>query len=63
MENIGHCQIIMATHSPMLSERAAAAADEVRAGAGDLRGDRSLQDHAGVLRRPGGVCGGGSGGV
>ena len=34
MEDIGHCQIIMATHSPMLMaypERDAAAADEVRA--------------------------------
>ena len=66
MENIGHCQIIMATHSPMLMaypERDAAAADEVRAGAGDGEGHRSLQGHAGVLRGPGGVCGSGDGGV
>ena len=46
-----------------LSRRAAAAAVEVRAGAGDRRGDGSLQDHAGVLCRSGGVCGGGDGGV
>ena len=62
MENIGHCQIIMATHSPMLMaypERDAAAADEIRAGAGDGEGHRSLQGHAGVLRGSGGVCGGG----
>ena len=66
MENSGHCQIIMATHSPMLMaypERAAAAAVEIRAGAGDREGHGSLQGHARVLRGSGGVCGGGGGGV
>ena len=63
---IGHCQIIMATHSPMLMAYPNAtpvAADEIRAGAGDGEGHRSLQGHAGVLRGSGGVCGGGDGGV
>ena len=46
-----------------LSRRAAAAAVEAWAGAGDRRRDGSLQDHAGVLCRSGGVCGGGDGGV
>ena len=46
-----------------LSRRAAAAADEIRAGAGEREGDGSLQGHAGVLRGSGGVCGGGDGGV
>ena len=66
MEDIGHCQIIMATHSPMLMaypERDAAAADEIRAGAGDGEGHRSLQGHAGVLRGPEGICGRGDRGV
>jgi hypothetical protein len=40
-----------------LSKCAPAAADEIRAGADDRRTDGSLQGHAGVLRRPGGVCG------
>ena len=66
MENIGHCQIIMATHSPMLMaypERDAVAADEIRAGAGDGEGHRSLQGHAGVLRGSDGIRGSGDGGV
>ena len=42
-----------------LSRRAVAAAVEIRPGAGDGRADRSLQGDAGVLRRSGGVCGGG----
>ena len=66
MDEIGHCQIIMATHSPMLMaypERATAAADEIWAGAGEREGHRPLQGHAGVLRRSGGVCGGGDRGV
>ena len=66
MENIGHCQIIMATHSPMLMaypERDPVAADEIRAGAGDGEGHRSLQGHAGILRGSGGVRGSGDGGV
>jgi hypothetical protein len=46
-----------------LSQRAAIAADEIRAGAGDRQTDGSLQGHAGVLRRSGGVCGGGDSGV
>jgi hypothetical protein len=46
-----------------LSRRAAAAAVEIWAGAGDRRTDGSLQDHAGVLRRSGGVCGRGDGGI
>jgi predicted ATPase len=56
METSGHCQIIMA-------ERAAVAAVEVRARAGEREGDGSLQGHAGVLRGSGGVCRGGGGGV
>jgi predicted ATPase len=46
-----------------LPERDAAAVDEIRAGAGDGEGDRSLQGHAGVLRRPEGICGRGDRGV
>ena len=48
MENIGHCQIIMATHSPMLMAfpTPAAAPDQIRAGAGDGGG----HDHYKVMR-------------
>jgi len=46
-----------------LPERDAAAADEVRTGAGDGEGDRSLQGHARVLRGPDGSCGRGDRGV
>ena len=63
MEESTICQVVMATHSPMLPQRAPAAAVEIRPGAGDGRTDRSLQGHAGVLRRSSRVCGGGDGGV
>ena len=66
MEDSGHCQIIMATHSPMLM--AYPNARLLRLSKYGLEpvtreGDGSLQGHAGVLRRSGGVCGGGGGGV
>jgi len=49
MDQSGHCQIIMATHSPMLMAYPDArlfAAVEVWPGAGDREGDGSLQGHA-----------------
>jgi hypothetical protein len=46
-----------------LSQRAAIAIIEVWPGARDRRTDGSLQGHARILRRSGGVCGGGVSGV
>ena len=63
MENIGHCQIIMATHSPMLM--AYPNATLLRLTKYGLEPvtvkDRSLQGHARVLRGSGGVRGSGDG--
>jgi predicted ATPase len=66
MEDIGHCQIIMATHSPMLMAYPNATLlrlTKIRARAGDGEGHRSLQGHAGVLRGPEGICGRGDRGL
>ena len=66
MDGSGRCQVIMATHSPMLMaypNATLAAADEIRARAGHGRADRSLQGAARVLRRSAGVRGGGDRGV
>ena len=50
-------------HADGLSQRDAAAADQIRAGADDRRVDRSLQDAARVLRGSAGICRGGDRGV
>ena len=66
MEEIGHCQIIMATHSPMLMAYPNARLlrlTKYGLEPVEREGDRSLQGDARVLRRSGGVCGGGVRGV
>ena len=62
----GHCQIIMATHSPMLMAYPGARLLRLTKYGLEpvtVEGDGSLQGHAGVLRGSGGVCRGGDGGV
>jgi predicted ATPase len=65
MEVSQNCQVIMATHAPMLMAypNARLLRLEVWARAGDHRRDLSLQDHARILRRPGGVRGSGDRGM
>ena len=66
MENSGHCQIIMATHSPMLMAYPGARLLRLTKYGLEpvsVKDDGSLQGHAGVLRGSGGVCGRGGGGV
>ena len=66
MDEIGHCQVIMATHSPMLMAYPNATLLRLTKYGLEpvtVEADRSLQGHARVLRRSEGVCGGGDWGV
>lgn len=66
MDSSRNCQVIMATHSPMLMaypQRAVVAVDQVRPRARDGGGDRSLPGDARILQRSARICGGDAGGV